>query len=403
MKPKKMKDGVFWVGAVDWDRRLFDSLIPLPYGTSYNAYLVVGSEKTALLDTVEPSKTDVLLSQLEEVESIDYIVSHHAEQDHSGAIPAVLDKYPGAVVLASTKAKALLMDHLRIPEARVRTVADGEKVPLGDRTLEFIYAPWVHWPETMFTYLAELRVLFTCDLFGSHLAASGVFYQDAWKVREEAKRYYSEVMMPFRAMIAKHMDRIAGLDMDVIAPSHGPAHDSTAMILDAHREWVSEKVKNKVVVPFASMHGSTEKMVDALTEELSQRGVVVERFNMAVSDMGELAMSLVDAATIVIGSPTVLLGAHPLVVSAVFMANSLKPKLKFASIIGSYGWGGRMVEQITGLMGNLKVEMIEPVMIKGKPTEDDFAAIAGLAGEIAARHEKSADVLTGGPVEGAGV
>ncbi|MFQ5465025.1 MAG: FprA family A-type flavoprotein [Thermodesulfobacteriota bacterium] len=403
MKPKKIKDGVFWVGAVDWDRRLFDSLIPLPYGTSYNAYLVVGSEKTALLDTVEPSKTEVLLSQLEEVESIDYIVSHHAEQDHSGAIPAVLDRYPEAVVLASTKARALLMDHLRIPEARVRTVADGEKVSLGGKTFEFIYAPWVHWPETMFTYLAEDRVLFTCDLFGSHLAASGVFYEDGWKVREEAKRYYSEVMMPFRSIIARHMDRISGLDMDVIAPSHGPAHGSTGMILEAHREWVSEKVKNKVVVPFASMHGSTEKMVDVLTEELSQRGVVVERFNMAVSDMGELAMSLVDAATIVIGSPTVLLGAHPLVVSAVFMANSLKPKLKFASIIGSYGWGGRMVEQITGLMGNLKVEMIEPVMIKGKPTEDDFAAIAGLAGKIAARHEKSEDVLTGGPVEGAGV
>jgi len=203
MKPRKIKDKIYWMGSVDWDRRLFDSLVPLPDGTSYNAYLVQGNEKTALLDTVDPNKSDVLLYQLENVAKIDYIVSHHAEQDHSGSIPIVLEKYPAAQVVCTARAKTMLVDLLCIPEERVIAVEDGAVLPLGGKTLKFIFAPWVHWPETMLTYLPEEKILFTCDFFGSHLATSDLYASNLAQVYEAAKRYYAEIMMPFRNNIKK--------------------------------------------------------------------------------------------------------------------------------------------------------------------------------------------------------
>ena len=162
MKPRKICDGVQWMGAVDWNRRLFDSLIPLPDGTSYNAYLLQGSDKTVLIDTVDPEMADVLKHQLANVDKIDYLVSQHAEQDHSGTIPLVLEMYEQAIVLCTSKAKDLLIDHLDIPAERIRTVDDGETVSLGDKTLQFIYTPWVHWPETMVTHLPEDRIWSVC-------------------------------------------------------------------------------------------------------------------------------------------------------------------------------------------------------------------------------------------------
>ena len=389
MKPKKIKEDVFWVGAVDWDRRLFDSLVPLPDGTSYNAYLIYGSEKIALLDTVDPSMTAVLMSRLNDVKNIDFIISHHAEQDHSGAIPCVLEKYKNAKVIATAKAKPMLVEHLHIPEERIITVNDGETLSLGNKTLEFIHAPWVHWPETMFTYLREDKMLFTCDLFGSHFATSDIFYSEYWHVCDAAKRYYAEVMMPFRTTIRKHLEKMKQYQIDMIAPSHGPVHNDPECIIQSHREWVSDALSNTVVMPYVTMHGSTQLMVNYLTEALAEKGVKVERFNLAVTDTGKLAMALVDAATIVIGSPTVLVGAHPLVISAAFLANALKPKLKFASIIGSYGWGGKMVEQIGGMLSNLKLEMLAPVIMKGQPKAEDYQALDRLADEIASKHRQN--------------
>ncbi len=389
MKPKKIKDDIFWVGAVDWDRRLFDSLVPLPDGTSYNAYLIYGSEKTALIDTVDPSMIEIIKSRLKDVGRIDFLISNHAEQDHSGAIPYVLDKYRDAKLITSPKGKPLLMEHLHIPEERIITVNDGEALSLGNKTMEFIHAPWVHWPETIFTYLREDKMLFTCDLFGSHLATSDIFYSEYWRVCEAAKRYYAEVMMPFRTTIQRHLERLKNYQIDMIAPSHGPVHRDTECILQSHREWVSDAVSNTVVLPYATMHGSTQLVVDYLTEALSNHGIKVERFNLAVTDTGKLAMALVDAATIVIGSPTVLVGGHPLVISAAALTNALKPKLRFASIIGSYGWGGRAKEQITGMLGNLKVEMLEPVIIKGMPKDEDYKALDRLSDEIAAKHREN--------------
>jgi flavorubredoxin len=388
MKARKIKEGIYWMGAVDWDRRLFDSLIPLPDGTSYNAYLIQGSEKTVLVDTVDPSMVDVLLFQLESVPKIDYVIAHHAEQDHSGAIPQVLEKYKDAKVLTTSKGKAMLVDLLLIPEEKFITVEDGETLSLGNKTLEFIHTPWVHWPETMVTYLQEDRILFSCDFFGSHLATTDLYVTDEGRVYEAAKRYYAEIMMPFRKIIQKNLEKIKDHDIDLIAPSHGPIYDRPAFITDAYRDWVSETPKNVVVLPYISMHGSTEKMVEYLVSALAEKGVTVYQFDLAVTDIGKLAITLVDAATIVIGTPTVHVGPHPNVFYAAYLANALRPKLKFASIIGSYGWSSKAIEQIAGLIPNLQVEILNPVLCKGFPREADFRALDNLAATIAEKHQE---------------
>ena len=389
MTVKKIKKDIYWVGAIDWDRRLFDELIPLPEGTSYNAYLIKGQKKTALIDTVDPTKEDDLLDNLDDlgIEHLDYIVVNHAEQDHSGAIPLMLELYSEAKIVTNQKCKKMLMEHLLIKEDRIITVNDNDTLSLGGKTLRFIFAPWVHWPETMLTYLEDDKILFSCDLFGAHIAESNLWVDDESKVYFAAKRYYAEIMMPFRSNIKKHLERLKELEIKTIAPSHGQIYSHPEFILSAYREWISDEVENEVIIPYVSMHGSVEEMVYILSEELMRKGITVKLFNLSKTDIGALAIALVDAATIVIASPTVLTGAHPQVVSAVYLANALRPKLRYASVIGSYGWGGKMLENISSMIGNLKVEILSPVIVKGYPKEEDYNSLIRLAGEIAEKHK----------------
>ncbi len=386
VKNRKISNDVYWMGAVDWNRRLFDSLIPLPDGTSYNAYLVQGTEKTVLIDSVDPEMTDVLERQLDEVENIDFVVAQHAEQDHSGAISFVLEKYENAIVLCSLKAKDLLMTHLDVPANRIRTVEDGETLQLGEKQLQFIYTPWVHWPDTMVTYLPQERILFTCDFFGSHFATSDLYAGNNPAVIQAAKRYYAEIMMPFRSIVKKNIDKIRGFDIAFIAPSHGPIFDHPEQIVSAYESWVSEHVSNVVVLPYISMHGSTAIMVNHLMNALIEKGVTVKKFELSSADIGKLAMALVDAATIVIGTPTVLTGPHPAVFSATHLANALRPKLKYAAVIGSYGWATKAIEQVSALIPNINVEVLATVMCKGLPQKDTFTELDALAEEISKKH-----------------
>jgi len=390
MGPREIKRGIYFVGAVDWDRRLFDSLIPLPDGTSYNSYLIKGSEKTALIDTVDPTMEQVLVNHLDElkIKTLDYLIANHAEQDHSGSIPRILGKYPKAKLICTPRCKGMLIDLLLVAEDRFITVEDKETISLGDRTLEFIHAPWVHWPETMLTYLREEKILFSCDFFGSHLATSNLYVTDEGQVYEAAKRYYAEIMMPFRTNIQKNLDKIKDYQIAIIAPSHGPMYDKPEFIIKAHRDWAFCEPKNIVVLPYISMHGSTHKMVAYLVDALAGRGVTVKQFDLTVTDLGKLAMALVDAATIVIGTPTIHAGPHPEASYAASVANVIRANVKFASIIGSYGWGGKTVEQLVSMIPNLKVELLPTVIIKGYPRGADFEALDNLAETIAQKHKE---------------
>ncbi len=388
MKPRELRPGVCSVGAIDWDRRLFDMLIPLPQGTSYNSYLVRGNEKTALIDTVDPSKTGVLFAHLSDVERVDYVVVQHVEQDHSGSLPAVLARFPEAQVLCSTRAVDLLATHLHVSGDRVRAVEDGEGLPLGDKTLRFVYTPWAHWPETMSTFLPEDRILFTCDTFGSHLATSDLIGDDR-ELYMAAKRYYAEIMMPFSSMLRKNLEKVEPLDVDLVAPSHGPVYGRPRFIYDAYREWIDGPPHNLALIPFVTMHGSTAVMVDRLAGGLIDRGIKVERLDLQGVDLGRLAVTLVDAATIVAATPTVMQQPHPLMVSALFLAGELKPKARFFSALVSYGWATKAVERMTELTAGLKAEFIEPVLVKGLPADDDLRKIDELAEAIAAKHAEA--------------
>jgi flavorubredoxin len=390
MTMREIKTGVYSVGSIDWERRLFDALIPLPHGTSYNAYLVRGQERTALIDTVDVTKEEDLVRNLIAlgVDRIDYIVINHTEQDHSGSLPMMLELFPDATVLSSEKGKELISFLLHVPDERCRVVREGEQIPLGGKTLQFLITPWVHWPDTMLTYLPEDRILFSCDYLGSHLATSDLYATDEMTVYESAKRYYAEIMMPFRSSARSHLARLKNLSIEVIAPSHGPVYSRPGFILEAYEDWTSDAVKNEVVIPYVSMHGSTKKMVDHLTGALIRRGIRVLPFNLPYSDIGEIARSLVDAATVVIGTPTVLFGPHPAAMYAAYLVAALHPKTRCASVIGSYGWGGGTVNQLSEILGKMRLDIIDPVIIKGYPKEGDLAALDQLADAILAKHRE---------------
>jgi flavorubredoxin len=388
MKENRIKKDIIYVGAPDAERRIFDELIPLPDGTTYNSYLIKGSEKTVLIDSVDPAKKDVLFANLDKagVEKIDYIVAQHGEQDHSGSIPFLLQAYPMAKVVTNSKCKAELMDLLLIDESKFIVIEDGQEISTGNKTLRFIFTPWVHWPETMSTYIPEDKILFSCDFFGSHLAKEKLYPDSPQDIYIPAKRYFAEIMSPFRSIIRKNLEKIGNLDIEIIAPSHGPLLKGKDFIFGCYKDWASDTVKNEVLIAYVSMHGSTEKITGYFIGALEKRKITVRAFNLADADIGEIAMALVDAATAVIGSPTVLAGTHPKAIFAAFLVKALRPKTKYLSVIGSYGWGGKMVEQLADMLGSVGAEILEPVLVKGFPKEADFKMLDNLADKILQKH-----------------
>ncbi len=388
MNPREFRPGTYAIGVQDWGRRLFDSLIPLPDGTSYNSYLIQGSEKTAIIDSVDPAFADVYLDKIKDFKKVDYLISLHTEQDHSGSIPHLHRLFPDAPIICSTKAKALLIDHLGLPADKLRPVEDGEVLSLGDKSLKFFHMPWVHWPETMVAYMPEQKILFSCDFLGSHSAGSSLFDDNDPCIMESGKRYYAEIMMPFKSAIKGHLQKVRELDIEFVAPSHGPIWNNPERIISAYEDWTSDRVENKVLLPYVSMHGSVEQMVQHLTTELVKRGVDVELFDLTVADTGKLAMAMVDAATIVIGAPTLLVGPHPLVAYAAILANALKPKAPFLAIIGSYGWATQAEKKLLELMSNLKPEYLGAILCKGLPKASTLDELTQLAETIAAKHKE---------------
>ncbi len=385
---KKIKDDIFYVGAQHPDRRLFDELIPLPDGTSYNSYIIKAKEKTALIDTVDPVTINQLFFNLKKlnIKKIDYIIANHAEQDHSGGIPYVLKEYPEAKVVTNEKCKSMLIDLLLIPDEKFIVIKEEEKLDLGGKTLQFFMIPWVHWPETMATYLIEDKILFPCDFFGSHTATSAIFDQNHFYI--PAKRYYAEIMSPFRNNVRSNLEKVKKLDIEIIAPSHGIIYKNPKVIMDAYAEWASDNVKNEAIIAYVSMHDSTKVMAEHLRETLTERGIDVHYFNLTVTDVGELAMSLIDAATLVLGAPTVLAGIHPLGAYAAYLANALRPKTKFVSLITSYGWGEKASEVVKGMLTNFKAEVLDPAIVKGYPKEEDFKKLDSLADRILEKHRE---------------
>ncbi len=390
MTVREIAEDIYFIGTIDWDRRLFDELIPLPEGTSYNSYLIKNNEEALLIDTVDPSKKDEFFKNIEEaqVEKINYLIAQHAEQDHAGCIKEVLDKFPGCKVITNQKCKDLLIDELHLAEEDFYEIKDREIFNFGRFKFQFIFTPWVHWPETFLTYLPDQEILFTCDFFGSHLATSSLWASNDNHNYRAAKRYYAEIMMPFRKNIKNHLKMLEEIAIKIIAPSHGPIYQNPSYIFKAYQEWVSDVVKDEVIIPYVSMHGSTQTMVNYLVKQLMKRNIKVTPYHLTNTDLGELAMALVEAATVILASPTVLTGPHPQIVYAAYLCSVLKPKTRFLGIIGSFGWGSKMEEDLLQLLGNLKVELLPSVITKSFPRREDFLKLDDLADQIIIRHQK---------------
>lgn len=381
MAKLEITKNVYYIGTEDWDREIFDELIPLPEGTSYNSYLIEGSDKTAIIDTADPAKYDIYISNIKNIK-IDYIISNHAEQDHSGLIPEVLKLNPHAKIVTNEKCKTFLIDLLHLDEKDFFIIDNNDTLSLGDKTLKFILYPWVHWPETMLTYLIEDQILFSCDLFGAHYAGNSLFVKDKYKLYYDAKRYFSEIMMPFTKIISKNFSKVTDLSINYIAPSHGPVHNEPDFIIDAYKDWLSETPKNLVLLCYVSMHESTRIAMEYLLDILTENKIDAVLYNLTKTDVGDLANHLVDASTIIFGTPTVLAQPHPTCTYTAVLANALKSKFKYAGIINSYSWGGKTVDILKSTLSNFKGEFFEPVMIKGKPREEDYKQIKELANKI---------------------
>lgn len=380
----EISEDVHWVGVKDWNRRMFDALIPLPQGTTYNAYLVQGEEKTALIDTVNPGFEKELAAKVNQVTNLadlDYLVMNHAEPDHAGAIPYVMEISKDARLITTEKGAKMAHVYYEIPEARITTVQDWDVIDLGGKTLKFIEAPWLHWPETMFTYLVENRALFPCDFLGSH-TAFGFYDDEVEELIPFAQRYFGEIMMPFSKMGKKALEKVDDLDIELIAPSHGPIHRNPERILAAYRKWTARETREKVILVYVSMWNSTEAMIKAMVETLLGEEIEVGLHNLVNADIGDIARDLVDSRAIVLGAPTVLGGMHPAAIYAAHLVRALRPPLKYGAVLSSYGWGGGAVKQAAEILGPTKIEVVGTLEVNGPPSADDYGKIAELGKQL---------------------
>lgn len=389
MKIQLIKDNVYYCGLKDKDRKLFDALVPLPEGTTYNSYLVVGSEKTALIDTMYPQKIHDFIANLDDsdIKNIDYIIANHGEQDHSGTLPVLVQKYPDAKIVTNAKCAEIIKDMLEVNDNKFIIVSDKEELSLGNKTLQFILAPWVHWPDTMFTYIKEDKMLFTCDFLGAHYTSYELFADNSKELEIAARRYYAEIMMPFRTFASKYLKQLREMDIEMVLPSHGPIYKDPSFIFNLYENWTSDQLENLVIIPYVSMYESTKKMAEYLTQKLGEKGIKVILFDVVTHDHGELAMDLVNAATVVLGASMVLAGPHPAMITTAYLVAALRPKFKNLSIIGSYGWGGNLTGKLEEMFALLKPEKLDYVLIKGCPKKEAFEKLDLLADSIYEKHK----------------
>jgi flavorubredoxin len=307
---------------------------------------------------------------------------NHAEPDHAGAIPHIMKINSKAKLITSIKGAKMAKTFYKVPENRIIAVKDQEKISLGDKTLQFIEAPMLHWPETMFTYIPENKILFPCDFFGSHMA-KGLYDDEVEDLIVHAQRYFGEIMMPFRIMGQKAMEKIRDLEIEMIAPSHGPIHRNPERILSAYKRWVNGETKQKATIVYVTMWNSTEKMIQPITETLASEGIETALYNLVSADIGDIAKDLVDSKAIVLGAPTVLGGAHPLAVYASYLVKALRPPLKFGVVLSSYGWGGGAIKHVQEMLGSSKLEVVGALEINGPPTENDIKQIVEIGKTLA--------------------
>ena len=368
-----LRDNIDWVGYVDWNLRDFHGYTT-SRGSTYNAYLV-RDQKVALIDTVKGLYAGDLLDHiraLTDPAKVDYIICNHAEPDHSGALPAAVRACPSAEVVCDGKCRDTLSSYYDMAGWRWRIVRGGDVLPLGKRSLTFIEAPMVHWPESMLTYCPEEKILFSNDAFGQHLAASSRF-DDEVDLRialDEARKYYANILMLYGAPIAKTLEKAAGLPIEIIAPSHGVIwRKNLPAIIEAYRGWTRLKAVPKVLVIYDSMWESTAQMAQAIVEGACQPGVEARLMHARRTDLTDIATEVLDAACLAFGSPTLNGQMMPVMAAVMGYLKGLRPANKPAFAFGSYGWAKGGTKDLTEAMAAMKLDIVrEPITAAYRPT-----------------------------------
>ena len=357
-----VKENIDWVGYVDYTSRDFHGY-QTQRGSTYNAYLI-RDQKTALVDTVKGPFVDRLLAnvrELADLSQVNYLVCNHAEPDHSGGFPAVLEACPNAEVVCDAKCRETLGRHYDTAGWRFRLVQEGEILSLGKRTLAFVETPMVHWPESMITYVPEEKLLLSNDAFGQHLATSQRFDDQVplHVIMEEAKIYFANIVMLYGQPIARAMEKAAALPIEMIAPSHGVIwRKHLGTILSAYKDWVALKPAAKVVILYDTMWHSTERMAQAIADGATRAGVEVVVLNLRVDHITRVATEVLDAACLAVGSPTLNGGLMPQVAAALTYLKGLKPHGKAALAFGAYGWSKGAAREIEEYFAAMKLRVL---------------------------------------------
>ena len=386
-----LAEGINWVGVVDWNIRDFHGYVT-KRGSTYNAYLIQ-DKKTALVDTVKHTFSNELLRNICELvdpEKIDYIIVNHVEMDHSSSLPVIAKYAKNATIIASPRGKDAIIEHYGA-DFNIQTVKTGDQLKLGKRTLQFVEAPMLHWPDSMFTYVVEDKILMPNDAFGQHLASSERFDDevDAHVLMEEATIYYANILMPFAPLIARKLEEVTkmGIPIDMIAPSHGIIWRSDpSKIIKAYSNWSAGLSKNKAVIVFDTMWGSTDMMARAVAEGVASQGVDVKLLKLRAANRTEAMTEITDAKAVVVGSPTLNNGMFPTLGSFLTYATGLKPKGKLWAFFGSYGWGGGAVKAMTEMAQKAGFEVYEQsIQVKYVPDSEDLKKCFEFGQQIAAK------------------
>lgn len=400
-KARKVADDIYWVGAIDWAVRDFHGY-RTGRGTTYNAYLILG-EKTVLVDTVKAGFQEELLSRIASVidpAKIDYIISNHAEMDHSGCLPELIRIAQPEAVFASPKGVEALQAHFG--DLKLVPVKDGEHIqiasahsPTGPLSVRFMQTPFLHWPDSMFSFVPERQALFCQDAFGMHLASAERFAEELSEglLQEEAARYFANILLPFSGFITKLFDKLkqADLDIRIALPDHGPIwEERLPLMLDWYRTWAAQATTSKAVVVYDSMWESTETMARAVVEGLIASGARVKVMPLAGSHRSDLATELLDAGALVVGSPTLNNQIFPTVADALCYTKGLKRKNLVGAAFGSYGWSGESVKHLEEHLTAMGVEVLPGFRTQFVPGADVLDQCRDLGERVGARITASA-------------
>jgi len=357
----ELKKGVYWVGAIDWNVRDFHGY-STPLGTTYNAYLIQ-AEKNVLVDTVKvPFYTELLerISEIMDPAKIDYVIANHAENDHSGSLPQIVDRIGNPVVITTERGKKGLERYFGRP-FNYRIVKSGETLPLGDRTLTFLEAPMLHWPDSMFTYLVEDKILLPNDAFGQHLATLERFEDEVGDaVMKHAAKYYANILWPLAPLILKKVDEVVklGIPIDMIGPSHGLVwRKDPGRIIQSYVEWSQGKTKKKVLVIYDTMWGCTEHLAKAILKGVSEDGSEAKLLHLRTNHRSDIVEEMLDAKGILLGSPTLNNGMFPSMGDFLTYVKGLRPIGKVFGLFESYGWGGGALKEMKKHLEEAKLEL----------------------------------------------